>query len=99
MAYCIVSGKLLSNVMARLLVANIVIGLVGSLVAIPLYQRYVLGNYAELARMILVHVGEQPIYANDVTAVGLSQPQHDAAFKAAHHIAATEFLIRLCPCA
>jgi Tfp pilus assembly major pilin PilA len=49
MAYCIVSGKLLSNVMARLSVANIVIGLVGSLVAIPLYQRYVRGNYAELA--------------------------------------------------
>ena len=73
MAYCIVlSGKSLSNVMARLLIANIAIGLVGSLVAIPLYQRYVRGNYAELARMILAHVGEQPIYANDVTAVGLS---------------------------
>ncbi len=73
MAYFIVlSGKLLSNVMARLLVANIAIGLVGSLIAIPLYQRYVRGNYAELAHMILTHVGEQPIYANDVTAVGLS---------------------------
>ena len=73
MAYCIVaSGKPLSNVMARLLVANIAIGLVGSLVAIPLYQRYVRGNYAELARMIQAHVGEQPIYANDVTTVGLS---------------------------
>jgi 4-amino-4-deoxy-L-arabinose transferase-like glycosyltransferase len=73
MAHCIVrSEKSLSNVMARLLVANIAIGLIGSLVAIPLYQRYVRGNYAELARMILMHVGEQPIYANDVTAVGLS---------------------------
>jgi 4-amino-4-deoxy-L-arabinose transferase-like glycosyltransferase len=73
MAYCIVrSGKSLSNVMARLLVANIAVGLIGSLVAIPLYQRHVRGNYAELARMILAHVGEEPIYANDVTTVGLS---------------------------
>jgi 4-amino-4-deoxy-L-arabinose transferase-like glycosyltransferase len=73
MAYVIVlSGKFLSNTMAKLLVANIAIGLVGSLIAIPLYQHYVRGNYAELARMILAHVGEQPIYANDVTAVGLS---------------------------
>ncbi len=58
--------------MTKLLVANIAIGLVGSLVAIPLYQRHVRGNYAELARMILAHVGEEPIYANDVTTVGLS---------------------------
>jgi uncharacterized membrane protein YeaQ/YmgE (transglycosylase-associated protein family) len=73
MAYCtVLSGQFLSNVMARLLVANIAIGLVGSLVAIPLYQHYVRGNYAELARMILAQVGEQPIYANDVTAVGSS---------------------------
>ena len=70
--FIVLSGKLLSNVMARLLVANIAIGLVGSLIAIPLYQRYVRGNHAELAHMILAHVGEQPIYANDVTAVGLS---------------------------
>ena len=73
MAYVIVlSGKFLSNMMTKLLVANIAIGLVGSLIAIPLYQRYVRGNYAELARMILAHVGEEPIYANDVTTVGLS---------------------------
>ena len=51
---------------------DIAIGLVGSLVAIPLYQRYFRGNYAEIARMILAHVGEQPIYATDVTAVGSS---------------------------
>jgi len=73
MAYVIfLSGKFLSDMMTKLLVANIAIGLVGSLVAIPLYQRYVRGNYAELARMIQAHVGEEAIYANDVTAVGLS---------------------------
>jgi uncharacterized membrane protein YeaQ/YmgE (transglycosylase-associated protein family) len=62
MAYVIVlSGKFLFNTMAKLLVANIAIGLVGSLVAIPLYQRYVRGNYAELAPVILAQVGEEPI--------------------------------------
>jgi hypothetical protein len=52
--------------------ANIAVALIASMAVIPLYQRYVRGDYAELARMIITRTNNEPIYATDDTAVGSS---------------------------
>src|SRR5262249_1126217 len=66
------SGSRVTGLTAKVLVANIVVALIASLAAIPLYQRYVRGNYEELSSMILARTGEEPLYATDLTAVGSS---------------------------
>jgi len=66
------SGEFVISLTAKVLMANIAVALIASMAAIPLYQRYVRGDYAELARMIMARTKNEPIYATDDTAVGSS---------------------------
>ena len=57
----------------RWMTGLIVLKLVLALVAFPYYQRAFRGeNYAAAAKAIAQHVGDAPLYTNDVTAAGLA---------------------------
>jgi 4-amino-4-deoxy-L-arabinose transferase-like glycosyltransferase len=66
------SGKFITSIAVKTLVGLLVVAYVAALAGFPLYERYIRGSYREAAQMILARAGNEPIYATDVTSVGLS---------------------------
>ena len=66
------SGKVVTGAAVKALVGMIVVAYVAALVGFPLYEHYIRGSYRAAAQMILDRAGREPIYATDVTSVGLS---------------------------
>jgi 4-amino-4-deoxy-L-arabinose transferase-like glycosyltransferase len=66
------SGAATMQLCTKALIGTIGIAYLVSLVGFPLYEKYIRGNYANAAKMIIDRSGNFPLYATDFTSVGLS---------------------------
>jgi 4-amino-4-deoxy-L-arabinose transferase-like glycosyltransferase len=66
------SGRIIADVTVKALLLTIAVAYVAVLAGFPLYEHFMRGSYADAARTILAQVGEQPIYAEDNSSVGVS---------------------------